>query len=176
MTEKNCTLLFLLKDDQILLAMKKRGFGADRYNGIGGKIDPGETVEQALIRECQEEIEVTPTKFHKVAEHDFTQTENDSPWRMYVHAYLCTEWEGEPKETEEMAPELSESPSSSGSESELASSVEEENKWPPAISTSRRRRVPSGLLGNFEESALNGRLEPSSSAEGFRLQIGQFAK
>lgn len=105
MTEKNCTLLFLLKDDQILLAMKKRGFGADRYNGIGGKIDPGETVEQALIRECQEEIEVTPTEFHKVAEHDFTQTESNEPWRMYVHAYLCTKWEGEPKETEEMAPE-----------------------------------------------------------------------
>ena len=105
MTEKNCTLLFLRKDDQILLAMKKRGFGSDRYNGIGGKIDPGETVEQALIRECQEEIEVTPTKFYKVAEHDFTQKDGDSPWLMYVHAYICTEWEGEPVETEEMAPE-----------------------------------------------------------------------
>lgn len=105
MTEKNCTLLFLVKDDQILLAMKKRGFGSDRYNGIGGKIEPGETVEQALVRECQEEINVTPTKFHKVAEHDFTQTENDDPWRMYVHAYIATEWKGEPEETEEMAPE-----------------------------------------------------------------------
>jgi mutator protein MutT len=105
MTEKNCTLLFLRKDDQILLAMKKRGFGSNRYNGVGGKIEPGETIEQALIRECQEEIEVTPTKFHKIAEHDFTQKEGDSPWRMYVHAYMCTEWEGEPTETEEMAPE-----------------------------------------------------------------------
>lgn len=36
----------------------------------------------------------------------------------------------------------------------------------------RRRRVPSGLLCNFEESALNGRLEPVNNAEGFRLQIG----
>jgi 8-oxo-dGTP diphosphatase len=107
MTEKNCTLLFLVKDDQILLAMKKRGFGADRYNGIGGKVDPGETVEQALVRECQEEIEVTPTKFYKVAEHDFQtqKDQSDNPWRMWVHAYVCTEWEGEPTETEEMAPE-----------------------------------------------------------------------
>jgi mutator protein MutT len=105
MTEKNCTLLFLRKDDQILLAMKKRGFGSNRYNGIGGKIELGETVEQALIRECQEEIEVTPTKFYKIAEHDFIQKGGDSPWRMYVHAYMCTEWEGEPTETEEMAPE-----------------------------------------------------------------------
>jgi mutator protein MutT len=105
MTEKNCTLLFLRKDDQILLAMKKRGFGSDRYNGVGGKIEPGETIEQALIRECQEEIEVTPTKFYKIAEHDFIQKDGDRPWRMYVHAYMCTEWEGEPTETEEMAPE-----------------------------------------------------------------------
>lgn len=105
MTEKNCTLLFLRKDDQILLAMKKRGFGSGRYNGVGGKIEPGETIEQALIRECQEEIKVTPLKYHKIAEHDFTQLESEKPWRMYVHAYFCDEWEGEPVETEEMAPE-----------------------------------------------------------------------
>ena len=36
------------------------------------------------------------------------------------------------------------------------------------------RSVPSsnGLLCNFEESILNGRLEPSASLEGFRLQLG----
>jgi NADH pyrophosphatase NudC (nudix superfamily) len=71
MTDINRTLLFLQKDDQILLAMKKRGFGSDRYNGVGGKLEPGETIEQALIRECQEEIEVTPLSYRKVAEHDF---------------------------------------------------------------------------------------------------------
>ena len=105
MTEKFCTLLFLRKDDQILLAMKKRGFGSDRYNGIGGKIESGETIEQALIRECQEEIGVTPTHFEKVAEHDFRQNDGDAPWRMYVHAYISNAWDGEPVETEEMAPE-----------------------------------------------------------------------
>lgn len=105
MTEKQCTLLFLRRDNSILLAMKKRGFGAGRYNGVGGKIEPGETIEQAMVRECQEEIDVTPTHFWKVAEHDFIQDQGDKPWRMYVHAYMCDEWEGEPRETEEMAPE-----------------------------------------------------------------------
>jgi len=105
MNTKVCTLLFLRRDDEILLAMKKRGFGSNRYNGIGGKIDPGETIEQALIRECQEEIEVTPLNYWKVAKHDFVQPEGGEPWRMIVHVYLCDEWEGEPTETEEMAPE-----------------------------------------------------------------------
>jgi 8-oxo-dGTP diphosphatase len=105
MTEKVCTLLFLKRENEILLAMKKRGFGADRYNGVGGKVEPEETLEQALVRECEEEIGVTPHHYWKIAEHDFVQKENDQPWRMCVHAYLCDEWGGEPAETEEMAPE-----------------------------------------------------------------------
>jgi mutator protein MutT len=102
--KKHCTLLFLRRDNKILLAMKNRGFGAGRYNGVGGKVDSNETVEQALVRECQEEIGVTPTHFWKVAEHDFLQ-HDENPWRMYVHAYLCDQWEGEPTESEEMTPE-----------------------------------------------------------------------
>lgn len=104
MTEKVCTLIFFVREGQILLAMKKRGFGADRYNGVGGKLEAGESLEAALIRESQEEIGVTPVHFWKVAEHDFMQNESDTPWRMYVHAYLCDKWEGEPIETDEMAP------------------------------------------------------------------------
>lgn len=100
------TLLFLRRDDEILLAMKKRGFGAGKWNGVGGKLEPGETIEQALIRETEEEIGVTPTKYRPVAELDFVQdAETDDPWHMYVYAYLCDAWKGEPSETEEMAPQ-----------------------------------------------------------------------
>jgi mutator protein MutT len=99
---KTCTLLLLLKDDDILLAMKKRGFGAGRWNGVGGKIESNETEEQALVRECQEEIGVTPLEYKKVAIHDFRFPNGESD--MIVHAYTCTKWDGEPVETEEMAP------------------------------------------------------------------------
>ncbi|MCP5842996.1 NUDIX domain-containing protein, partial [Klebsiella pneumoniae] len=65
------TLLFLRRDDELLLAMKKRGFGAGKWNGVGGKIEAGETIEDALVRECQEEINVTPLNWQAVAELDF---------------------------------------------------------------------------------------------------------
>ncbi len=105
-SDKTCTLLLLRRDNEILLAMKKRGFGANLWNGVGGKIDPGETMEQALVRECQEEISVTPLEWEKVAVHDFVMdSDTAEPWHMYVHAYTCDKWQGEPVESEEMAPQ-----------------------------------------------------------------------
>lgn len=98
------TLLLLVKDDKILLAMKKRGFGAGRWNGVGGKLEPGENIQEATIRECQEEIEVTPLSFNPVAELDFYWPEKDTQEHMYVYAFICDSWEGEPVETEEMSP------------------------------------------------------------------------
>lgn len=50
----NATLTLFMKDDKILLGEKKRGFAKGTLNGIGGKQDPGETIEQAMIRECYE--------------------------------------------------------------------------------------------------------------------------
>lgn len=100
---KTCTLLFLRRDEKLLLAMKKRGFGANRWNGIGGKVEAQETIEEALVRECQEEIGVTPKNFWLVAVHDFVFTDGSSD--MQVHTFLCDSWQGEPVETEEMAPQ-----------------------------------------------------------------------
>ncbi len=103
MTPKICTLLFLLREDQILLAMKKRGFGKGLWNGVGGKIEQGESVEQALVRECQEEIGVTPTAYDKIAEIHFSFPD-DTP-DIHAHVYFSKEWQGTPVETDEMAPQ-----------------------------------------------------------------------
>jgi 8-oxo-dGTP pyrophosphatase MutT (NUDIX family) len=98
---KELTLLFLLKDNHVLLAMKKRGFGAGRWNGVGGKIEPGETTVEAAIRECSEEIGVTPQKLIKVAHHTFTLPGNVV---LPVHTFIAHQWQGEPTESEEMSP------------------------------------------------------------------------
>jgi 8-oxo-dGTP diphosphatase len=103
MTQVVCTIVFLLEGNNILLGMKKRGFGKDRWNGIGGKVDPGETIEQAAIRECQEEIQVTPHDLEKAAVHTFTFPDGQPD--MVAHVYLSRRWSGEPVETDEMAPQ-----------------------------------------------------------------------
>lgn len=100
---KTCVLLLLIKEDQVLLAMKKRGFGSGRWNGVGGKVNANETIEQALVRECEEEINVTPLSYVKVAIHDFIFP-SDMP-DMLVHTFVCKKWTGKPIETEEMAPQ-----------------------------------------------------------------------
>lgn len=101
---KTTTLLFLIKENEICLAMKKRGFGAGRYNGVGGKLQEGESIEQAVIRETKEEIGVDVKEMHKVAILDFSFA-NKPEWNQECHTYFCTEWEGVPTESEEMKPE-----------------------------------------------------------------------
>ena len=95
-------MVLLISGNRILLAMKKRGFGKGRWNGPGGKVEQHESIEQAMIRECQEEIGVTPVRYEKVAIHDFVFPDGQPD--MQVHAFICTKWRGEPAESEEMAP------------------------------------------------------------------------
>ena len=93
-----------MKDDQILLAMKKRGFGEGRWNGIGGKVKLNETIESALVRESKEEIDVVPTEYKQVAKIYFDQYFKGEHTLMEVNVFTSTKWHGEPKESEEMKP------------------------------------------------------------------------
>lgn len=87
----------------ICLAMKKRGFGAGRYNGVGGKLELGETIEEALKREAQEEIGIQTVALEKCAELTFIFPHNPA-FDQLVHVYLSEEWKGDPVESEEMNP------------------------------------------------------------------------
>ncbi len=101
---KKATLVFLIKDSQILLAMKKRGFGVGKYNGVGGKQEDREIIEETAKREAFEEIAVKPISLKKVGVINFTFS-NKPEWGQEVNIFLCDKWEGDPTESEEMAPE-----------------------------------------------------------------------
>lgn len=102
----DATLCILIRGDEIMLAMKKRGFGEGKFNGLGGKVGAGETVGNAMRRECFEEAGVKPTVYEEAAVFNFIFDGADRPeWNQRVHVYVCTEWLGEPTESEEMRPE-----------------------------------------------------------------------
>jgi 8-oxo-dGTP diphosphatase len=97
----HATLTFVVCDDRILLIRKKRGLGAGKINGPGGKLDPGETPEQAAIRETQEELHVRPTGIEEAGELRFQFADGYS---IYVHVFRASGCEGEPTETVEAIP------------------------------------------------------------------------
>ncbi len=97
----HATLMFIVKDGRILLIEKKRGLGAGKINGPGGKIDPGETALEAVIRETQEELLITPLGNRKIGELWFSMS--DCP-DILCHVYRADDHEGTPTETEEAVP------------------------------------------------------------------------
>lgn len=102
MEKKLLTLGLVVKDGQILLGMKKRGFGEGKWNGFGGKLEAGETLEQGLIREFEEETSLKISNPIKRGVFDF-QYANEQKI-LQVHLYEIREFEGQPVETEEMFP------------------------------------------------------------------------
>lgn len=103
---KQATLLFLTRGDQILLAMKKRGFGKDLWNGVGGKLKDDETVENAVIRETGEEIGIGVEKADLFHHGDLTFEFPTKPdWNQTVTVFSTKKWQGEPAESEEMKPQ-----------------------------------------------------------------------
>ncbi|CAM6101288.1 unnamed protein product [Calypogeia fissa] len=99
---KLLTLVIIHKDGKVLLGMKKRGFGKGYYNGFGGKVEKGETIEEAASRELQEEAGVTPVDMSKRGILTFHFDNDPIAWE--VHVYHVSEILGEPCETEEMEP------------------------------------------------------------------------
>ncbi len=100
------TTCLLRKENQILLAMKKRGFGVDKWNGVGGKSQGNESIEKTAVREVKEEIKVDIDikDLEKVATFKFYFSHKPK-WNMEVRFYFCYKWQGEPQETEEMRPQ-----------------------------------------------------------------------
>jgi len=101
--KKVLTLCVIHKENKILLGMKKRGFGSGRWNGFGGKLKNGESIEQGLKREIKEEAGIELTDLEKVGIIDFEFIDN--PEILEVHIFKSNNFNGVPTESEEMKPQ-----------------------------------------------------------------------
>ncbi|MEI6053885.1 MAG: 8-oxo-dGTP diphosphatase [Candidatus Saccharibacteria bacterium] len=100
---RQLTTLAIIEDGKnILLAMKKRGHGEGWYNGYGGKVKEGETIEEAMARELKEESGLIARKFGERAVLEFFFQGTDKEVEM--HVFEVSEYEGDLRETDEMAP------------------------------------------------------------------------
>lgn len=102
MPNKLLTLELPVSDSRLLLGMKKRGFGAGRWNGFGGKVEADESIEAGAKREIQEEAGITVDTLHAVGVLLFSFAGQEQ--KLEVHVFTATDWQGEPQETEEMRP------------------------------------------------------------------------
>lgn len=100
--KKPLTLGLLLKNDKLLLGLKKRGFGEGRWNGFGGKLMPDESLQEAAVREFEEECAIKPTKMEKVGNIEFVFQGQEET--LDVHFFKILEYIGKETETEEMKP------------------------------------------------------------------------
>jgi len=95
------TLVFVIKDGHVLLIRKKRGLGAGKINGPGGRVEPGESAEQCALREVAEELCVRPLRISWRGEHRFQFVDG---YAIHVQVFVAPDLEGEPRETAEARP------------------------------------------------------------------------
>lgn len=94
-------LLFVIRGGETLLIRKKRGLGAGKINAPGGRIEPGETPEQAAVREAREElcIESAPPRRRGHLRFQFVDG-----YSLECDVFSSDGCEGQARETEEAIP------------------------------------------------------------------------
>jgi len=105
MKQQMTTLLLVIKDEQILLAQKKRSFGEGKFNGVGGKVEVGETIEEAMIRETKEEIGIVPIDYTQRATIYFDEYVKGEQMQVVMNLFVAKDFEGQLQESDEMRPE-----------------------------------------------------------------------
>ena len=100
-----CFILDATPPTRILLGRKKRGFGCGKYNGLGGKVQSGESPVDTVIREVHEEsgLVLSPDTLRPAGTVTF-YFPTDPPLDHHVHVFVTSAWKGEVLESAEMAP------------------------------------------------------------------------
>ncbi len=98
---ERATIVFVRRGEDVLLIRKKRGLGAGKINGPGGRMEPGETPLDCAVREAQEELGITPLGAVRCGELRFQFLDG---YALLGYVFLATGYEGEPRETDEAVP------------------------------------------------------------------------
>lgn len=99
--KETATLLFVVRGGRILLIRKKRGLGAGKINGPGGRLEKGETAKECAIRETEEELCITPRwlKQRGILKFQFCDG-----YSLHGTVFTATGYTGTPTETDEADP------------------------------------------------------------------------
>ncbi len=104
----HATLVFLVRNDQVLLYVKTRNIGMGLRNGLGGGIEPEDvTPEDGVLRELRVEsgghLTVEKKDLEKVAIVYFYNTKADGEkFVCKCHVYILRKWIGKPGISKEM--------------------------------------------------------------------------
>lgn len=99
--QERATLLFVIRDGQILLIRKKRGLGAGKINAPGGRLEHGETALEAAVRETREELGVEAVDAELRGELHFQFVDGYS---LHCSVFVSPDCHGEAVETDEAVP------------------------------------------------------------------------
>ena len=94
------TLCYLHIGDRTLMlhrVKKKNDVNHDKWIGVGGKFEPGESPEECMLREFREETGLTLTKWAYRGIVTFVSED----WCEYMHLFTATGYEGELRECDE---------------------------------------------------------------------------
>lgn len=91
---KTVGALFIGRDGKILLGLRapSKKVWPCHWDTIGGRVEAGESLDDALVREVREEVGVTPARFRLIA------TVRERQPELYGdalhHVYAVTAWQG----------------------------------------------------------------------------------
>ena len=86
--------LLIRSDGKVLLGLRalSKKTWPGHWDTIGGHVEDGETLEQALVREVQEEIGVTPVHFELIA--TVRERRPEKYGHALHHIYAVAKWQG----------------------------------------------------------------------------------
>ncbi|MCI8479548.1 MAG: 8-oxo-dGTP diphosphatase [Oscillibacter sp.] len=97
----NTTLCYLERGDAYLMLhriKKKDDLNRDKWIGIGGKCEEGESPEDCLLRECREETGLSLEEYRYRGLVTFV---SDQAPTEYMHLFTAARWSGRQKECPE---------------------------------------------------------------------------